>query len=71
MINQFHAIYERDGEWWIGYCPEVPGANGQGKTKEECGESLAEAIKLILKDRLKDTLKGVPPEAIKETISVR
>ncbi|MBU1076824.1 MAG: type II toxin-antitoxin system HicB family antitoxin [Spirochaetes bacterium] len=70
MKNQFHVIYERDEEWWIGYCPEIPGANGQGKTKKECQESLANAIKLILHDRLKDTLKAIPPGAIKETISI-
>jgi hypothetical protein len=23
-----------DGEWFIAYCPEIPGANNQGRTKE-------------------------------------
>ena len=40
MRNEFTAIIERDGEWYIAYCPEVPGANGQGLTKKECLESL-------------------------------
>ncbi len=52
MKNQFNAIIEKDGEWYIAYCPEIPGANGQGKTKKECLESLAEAIKLILVSKL-------------------
>ena len=52
MHNEFNAIIERDGEWFITYCPEIPGANGQGKTKKECLENLTEAIKLILEDRL-------------------
>jgi len=60
MENQFTAIYERDGEWYIAYCPEVPGANGQGKTLDECRKSLADAIALILEDRRQDALKGVP-----------
>ena len=51
MHNEFTAIIERDGEWFIAYCPEVPGANGQGHTIEECRENLAEAIALILEDR--------------------
>ena len=25
----------RDGKWFIAYCPEIPGANGQGRTKAE------------------------------------
>jgi predicted RNase H-like HicB family nuclease len=51
MLGHFTGIYEKDGKFYIGYCPEVPGANGQGKTMEECRESLKEAIKLILQDR--------------------
>ena len=41
MSNTFTAIYERDGDWYVAYCPEVPGANGQGRTKEEARASLA------------------------------
>ena len=52
MPNEFTAIIEQDGEWFIAYCPEIPGANGQGRTIEECRASLAEAIKLILQDSL-------------------
>jgi predicted RNase H-like HicB family nuclease len=70
VSNEFTAIYEQDGDWIIGYCPEIPGANGQGRTKEECRESLAEAIKLILDDRREQGMAGVPPEAIRETVTV-
>ena len=52
MSNTYTAIFERDGEWHIAYCPEVPGANGQGRTKQEARESLASAIELILRDHL-------------------
>ena len=51
MKNEFTAIIERDGEWHITSCPEIPGANGQGKIKDEAQENLAEAIRLILEDR--------------------
>ncbi len=51
MRDGFNAVMERDGDWLIGYCPEIPGANGQGHTLEECLESLASAIALILEDR--------------------
>lgn len=51
MSNQFTVITEKDGGWVIAYCPEVPGANGQGRTKEEATQSLAEAIALIFDDR--------------------
>ena len=70
MHNEFTAVIERDGEWFIAYCPEVPGANGQGKTKEECRVNLAEAISLILEDRRQEGLRGVPEDALQETVSV-
>ena len=38
-----------------------PGANGQGRTKVEARRSLVDAITLILEDRRKDGLRGVPP----------
>ncbi len=46
MRNEFTAIVERDGKWYITYFPEVPGANGQGLTKEECLQSLRDGIAL-------------------------
>jgi predicted RNase H-like HicB family nuclease len=57
MRNEFTAIIERDGDWFIAYCPEVRGANGQGRTKDEARESLAQAIELILEDRSEDALR--------------
>jgi predicted RNase H-like HicB family nuclease len=71
LRNEFTAVIERDGEWFIAYCPEIPGANGQGRTKGECREGLAEAISLILEDRREDGLRGVPADAIKEVVSVQ
>ena len=70
MHNEFTAIVEQDGEWFIAYCPEIPGANGQGRTIEECRENLAHAIELILEDRREDGLRGVPKSAIRETVTV-
>lgn len=44
MRNESTAIYEQDGEWTVAYYPELPGANGQVRSKEEARQSLAEAI---------------------------
>ncbi|HYX71946.1 MAG TPA: type II toxin-antitoxin system HicB family antitoxin [Nitrososphaera sp.] len=71
MHNEFTAIYEQDDDWYIAYCPEIPGANGQGHTMDECRRSLAEAIALILEDRREDALRGVPQDAIRETVVVQ
>ena len=71
MHNEFTMIIEQDAEWFIGYCPEIPGANGQGRTVEECRDDLAEAIALILEDRREDGLRGVPPDAIRDVVVVQ
>ncbi len=71
MRNEFTAVFERDGDWYIAYSPEIPGANGQGRTKEEARQSLAEAIALILDDRREEGLRGVPPDAERETVIVK
>ncbi|BAS26749.1 type II toxin-antitoxin system HicB family antitoxin [Limnochorda pilosa] len=70
MANEFTAVVEQDGEWFIAYSPEVPGANGQGRTKDEALASLSEAIRLILEDRRDQGLRGIPPDAVVERVSV-
>ena len=70
MRNEFTAIIERDGDWFVSYCSEIPGANGQGRSKEESIQSLAEAIALILHDRRQDSLRGVLETAVREVVTV-
>jgi predicted RNase H-like HicB family nuclease len=47
MRNDFTAVIEQDGEWYVGWSREIPGANGQGHTAEECRASIDAAIRLI------------------------
>lgn len=47
MRNEFTAIIEQDEGWFVAYALEVPGANGQGRTRDEALSSLAAAIELI------------------------
>ena len=70
MRNEFTAVIEQDERWYIAYCPEIPGVSGQGRTEAEARKSLAEAIALILDDRRKERLRGVPPEATRETVAL-
>jgi predicted RNase H-like HicB family nuclease len=51
MRNEFTAIIERDGEWFVGWSPEIPGANGQGRGVEACRTNLGSAIGLVPEDR--------------------
>ena len=70
MQHEFAAVVEQDEGWFIAFAPEVPGANGQGRTREEALASLSDAIALILEDRREDGLRGVPEEAERTTVRV-
>lgn len=70
MRNEFTAIIERDGDWFVAYSPEVAGANGQGRSRDEALASLADAIALILEDRREEGLRGIPADAERTTVSV-
>ncbi|MGI8602607.1 MAG: type II toxin-antitoxin system HicB family antitoxin [Verrucomicrobiales bacterium] len=50
-------------------CLEVPGANGQGETREECLESLAEAVKLIIEVNREEAMAADPAAQETELIS--
>jgi predicted RNase H-like HicB family nuclease len=71
MRNEFTAVIERDGDWFVAWSPEIPGANGQGRSVEECRDSLSAAIQLILEDRREDGLRGAPADALRETVTVQ
>ena len=71
MRNEFTAILQPgDGEWWIAQCPEVPGANGQGRTPGEARADLAAAIELVLEYLRDEALKDLSPDARQETVVV-
>lgn len=70
MHHEFTCIIEPpedDDPWYLAFCPEMPEANGQGKTEEEAVESLKSSIQLLLDHRREEGLKGVP-ETVKRSI---
>ncbi len=71
MHNEFSAIIEQDEGWYIASCPEIPGANGQGRSSEECLKSLAAAIALILEDRREDAFRAAPQNALRQVVIVQ
>ena len=70
MRNEFTAIIERDGDWFVAQCPEVPEANGQGRTAEEAKQDLAAAIELVLQDRREDALRAASADSVREVVTI-
>ena len=57
-----------EGGFWA-TCLEVPGANGQGETKEDCLRDLAAAVKVILEINEEEALRE-DPSAVKTKLAV-
>jgi predicted RNase H-like HicB family nuclease/mRNA-degrading endonuclease RelE of RelBE toxin-antitoxin system len=71
MKNKFTAVFEQEGEWWIGYVEELPGANTQGATLPEARENLKAAIQLVLEANRELTRREVEGKtSIREDILV-
>jgi predicted RNase H-like HicB family nuclease len=56
QFSQGSLGFDEEGGYWA-ICLEIPGANGQGETNEETGNSLREAIQLVFEDRKADILR--------------
>jgi predicted RNase H-like HicB family nuclease len=71
MKREFTAIIDEapEGGYWA-ICPEVPGANGRGETIDETKDSLRDAIRLVLEDRVEDARRGLPGAAIQTVVAV-
>lgn len=54
MKSGYTAIIKEDGGWWVGWVEEIPGVNGQERTKDELLISLKEALRDILELNRKD-----------------
>ncbi len=70
MHNEFTALIEKHGEWYIGSCPEIPEANGQGRTVEDCRQNLADAVALVLLDQREDALRDASQSVVRGTVTI-
>ena len=71
MEAKFTAVFEQDGDLWIGYVEELPGANSQGSSLDEVRENLKEAISMVIeanRELTQQELNG--RDVIKEEITV-
>lgn len=67
MKQQFTAIYQKQGKWYLGWVEEIPGVNTQGRSLKEAKENLKEALSLVL-DANQSFSKKVGSSIIREPI---
>ena len=71
MEGKFTAVFEKDGDWWIGHVEELPGANTQGRTLDEARKNLKEAVIMVIeayREITKEDSQG--KEVIREELTV-
>ncbi|HEV8582759.1 MAG TPA: type II toxin-antitoxin system HicB family antitoxin [Thermoanaerobaculia bacterium] len=71
MKVRLTALFQRVPEGYIGFVPELPGANTQGATLEEVRANLEEAVSLVLEANrvlAEEEIRGV--EVIREPLKI-
>lgn len=56
---KYNLIIEQVEGGFIGFVPEVPGANTQGETEEEVRSNIKEAVRMVLEDRADEVIKSL------------
>ena len=51
MSNRFQLEYWKDGQWYVGRLPHVPGVFSQGATLEELEENVRDAYCLMVEEQ--------------------
>ena len=70
MKPEFTAVVFKDGDSYVGWCLEVKGANGQGRTRKQCLKDIAAAVETMLEYYREDAMKDAPPNAERTTLAL-
>ena len=55
-MNEYTAVIKRDGDWWIGWIEEVPGANCQETSRDKLLETLNITLREALEFNRRDAI---------------
>lgn len=64
---RFSVVIEKDEDGYFAFCPELQGCYTQGDTYEEALESIKDAIRLHVEDRLEAGEEIPQPESVSLT----
>ena len=66
MTQSYTAVIQQDGGWWIGWIQEIPGVNGQERTKDELLETLRITLQEMIKYNREEAIRRLEGEAFEE-----
>lgn len=70
MDQNYTAVVKQDGDWWIGWIEEVPGVNGQERSKAELMDSLRVALSEALELNRAEAISAAGDHYSEERIAV-
>ena len=66
MKQTYTAVIQQDEGWWIGWIQEIPGVNGQERTKDELLVSLKSGLEDILELNREEAINRTEGETFEE-----
>ncbi len=69
-MNNYTAVIQKNGKWWIGWVEEIPGVNSQGETREELVANLRSALSEALEMNREEARASAQGEFAEEKIAV-
>ncbi len=70
MVNEYTAIIQESGGWWIGWIEEIPGVNCQEVSYEELLESLRITLQEALEFNRQDAISAASENYREEKIAL-
>lgn len=66
MIQNYTAVIQKSDGWWIGWIQEIPGVNGQERTKDELLEALRITLREMIEYNREEAIRRTENEAFEE-----
>ena len=70
MGQTYTAVIQQDEGWWIGWIQEIPGVNGQERTKDELLETLRITLQETIEYNREEAIQRTESEAFEEVTIV-
>ena len=66
MTQNYTAVIQQDEGWWIGWIQEIPGVNGQERTKDELLETLQITLRETIEYNREEAIRRTRNESFEE-----
>ncbi len=69
-MQEYTAVVKRQGDWWYGWIEEIPGVNGQERSREELRQSLRETLREAIRMNREEAIRLASDDYTEELVAV-